>query len=281
MKRTWILLAAALLFPILCGAKPNTVITLTAADVTDAQAIEGALRQATGNGAHPGTVLLDSSAGDFVFSGDDRSINIFLSNATLASKNGAVIANCADGIFFDGLPADRITIQGITFHCTTNGLIAVEYLHRGVNILNNTFEVESYGIGINTVRDWKISGNIITAGTPVQLGEGATQVKISQNTLDGTIGIYLQNADGNQIQANEIRAQWQGVLLGYGSSQNKIIGNTIRGVENAAFGWEGENSGNQVHGNRAACRAGATCLLINALEEFQEGNQFSGNRWLK
>lgn len=280
MKKVGILLLMVIL-AMMVGARPMTTITLTAADVSSAGDIEVALRQATDNGMHFGAVVLDASGGDFVYSGDDRSINIYLSNAILVSRNGAVIANCADGIFFNGLPADNVTIQGITFRCSTNGVISADYRHSGVRILDNTFEVAEFGIGVGMAQDWKITGNHISAATPIQLGEGSSGVKIADNTLDGTIGIYLQNADENQIQGNKIRAEWQGVLLGFGSSRNKINANQLSGMENAAFSWEGENHGNKIHGNRAACQSGAACVLINALEQFRVSNKFSGNGWLK
>ncbi|HMN62276.1 MAG TPA: right-handed parallel beta-helix repeat-containing protein [Anaerolinea sp.] len=281
MKRLlqiWLACACALS---LCGMAPAPKVTLTAAQVTSAQDIEAAINQATGNGAHPGTVVLDGRMGDFVYTGDDRSINIFRSGVKLLGRSGATIANCADGIFFDGLPADDIFIEGITFECDGSGLVSVEYPHRRVTLSGNTFTAEGNGLELSALERWKITGNRVSGHWAIHLGAGSTDVQVTQNQLIGFIGVYLQNVDGAKVTRNQIRADWQGILLGAGADRNQIDANRITGVEASGIALEGDNSGNRIHGNRVACLSGAECLLVDAAQALYGTNQISGNFWLK
>lgn len=134
-------------------------VVLSADQVSGAPDIEYAINIATNYGTQPGIVTLDASAGDFVFTDIDRSINIFVPNFTLRSENGAVIQNCADGIYFDALPADGVTVEGITFHCDGSGVIDV-YEHQDIVIRDNTIYAASYIVRIDYGNNWQLLNNI-------------------------------------------------------------------------------------------------------------------------
>ena len=115
----------------------------------------------------------------------------------------------------------------------------------------------------------------------IHLGAGSTDVQVTQNQLIGFIGVYLQNVDGAKVTRNQIRADWQGILLGAGADRNQIDANRITGVEASGIALEGDNSGNRIHGNRVACLSGAACLLVDAAQALYGTNQISGNFLLK
>ena len=62
-----------------------------ASEVDDANDIEEAIRRATGEGSHEGSVVLDGRNGAFVFTDRDKSINIFVSELTMRGENNATI----------------------------------------------------------------------------------------------------------------------------------------------------------------------------------------------
>ena len=86
--------------------------------------IEAAIIQATAEGTRQGMVTLDGKKGAFVFTGEDRSVNIFVSNLTLRGVNQPVIQNCDDGLFFDNFPLENVQVEGITFLCSGDGVEA-------------------------------------------------------------------------------------------------------------------------------------------------------------
>jgi hypothetical protein len=66
----------------------QNVETLTANQVVGANDIEAAIQRATLEGTRPGTVILDGRNGPFVYTVDDRSINIFLKPDSAWSEPG-------------------------------------------------------------------------------------------------------------------------------------------------------------------------------------------------
>jgi hypothetical protein len=143
-------------------AQPSNTVLITASQVSSAIDIESAIKQATGWGKHPGTVILDGRAGPFKYSGDDRSINIFYSNLTIRGIHGATITNCADGIFFDDLTADQVSIENLTFECECNGVVSVGG-HRNVTFKGNNVRAGCNGITVGLANTWEITGNAILA----------------------------------------------------------------------------------------------------------------------
>lgn len=286
MKKIALLLSIAMLFTLgnapMRGSSPEVV--LNASQVTSAVDIEMAIDAATDDGQRPGIVTLDSSAGDFTYTGDDRSINIYHSNVTLRSKNGAVITNCGDGVFFDDFVTDNIVIEGIKF-VGENGIIAPFGTHRNVTVRNNIFIANSYAIGVRGAEGWVITGNHAAGNaTVIQLFE-STETRIANNSLVGSnpgLGIFLEKSDGNTISHNMIVNGWQGVLLGWGSSGNRIVNNTILLVQQSGISFEGNNEYNRVLANKVSCQPGADCLIVSVGDPpLSPTNKVHGNRYVR
>ncbi len=277
MKPILKLVLAGLMLCSLAGKPLYKEVVLTASDVASAVDIELAIEQATDNGAHPGAVVLDSSEGDFVYTADDRSINIMLPHARLISRNGAVIANCADGVFFDPVPADDILVEGITFHCEASGVTGYEAPHARVRFVNNTIIAAVDGISAGNGLDWEIRNNSIQAKTAVVMDAGARRILVAQNMLQGFIGVLLRGTAQAGVVNNRIQAGWQGVLVGSGADGNLIVANRIVNVEMAGIAFEGDNAKNNVHGNIVTCLAGSDCAAVSADEETLQLNKISGN----
>ena len=261
------------------GVKPVNTVTLTAQEVVSGSDIEQAILLATGNGSHPGTVILDSSEGDFVFSGADKTINIFVSDLTLMSKNTARIMNCEGAINFDAVPANNVTIEGIQFICSGDGFFSSGYYNKGLKILNNLISVPGYGLDMGSIGESTIKNNVIQAGTGIHISDTSNQVRIQNNWITATsIGIFLHDVDQNQVVNNQISAGWQGILFGNGSDSNLATANKISNVNQSGIALEGNNHNNQIHGNRVACAPESTCLIIDASMEGFEQNNIRGNR---
>ncbi|OGO27469.1 MAG: hypothetical protein A2136_01000 [Chloroflexi bacterium RBG_16_54_11] len=95
MKPATILIIFILLFlpfqPAAAKKPAQNEIRITASEVDDANDIEEAIRRATGEGSHEGSVVLDGRNGAFVFTDRDKSINIFVSELTMRGENNATI----------------------------------------------------------------------------------------------------------------------------------------------------------------------------------------------
>ncbi|NJC95254.1 MAG: hypothetical protein C3F07_14210 [Anaerolineales bacterium] len=287
MRKIALLLSISMLFTL--GNAPLKgefvkEVTLNASQVTGAMDIELAMEAATDRGEHPGIVTLDASAGDFIYTSDDRSINIYLSDVTLRSKNGAMITNCADGIFFDDFVTDNVVIEGIRFVCE-NGIIASYGTHRNVTIRDNVFIANSYAIGARGADGWIITGNHAAGNaTVIQLLE-STETIISDNSLIGSsqgLGIFLEKSDGNTVSHNIIGNGWQGILIGSGSSGNRVINNTIQFVQQAGISFEGNNEYNSVLANKINCLPGTDCLIVSVGDPpLSPTNKVHGNRFVR
>jgi nitrous oxidase accessory protein NosD len=279
MKTLLVILLLALL-PLLTGAAPapNEVV-LTAHDVISAPDIEQAIKVATNYGTRPGIVTLDARDGPFTYDHPDKSINIFYSDVTLRSLNGATFTNCVDGVYFDDFPLHDIAVRGITFRCTSGGIsISMDrYECRRVMIQDNTLDVQGGGVTVTRGRDVVIAQNVMSGADPVVLFR-STGVRILGNDLRGNVGVRLDGSDGNQITNNRIEARDLGVVLREGSDHNKVDGNRISGVQSAGIAIVGDSSANKVHGNRVACASGAGCPAVDAPPAAWEANQISGNK---
>ena len=261
-----------------------TEVTLNASQVASAVDIEHAIDIATDNGTRPGMVTLDSSAGDFTYTADDRSINIYYSNVTLRSGNGAVIANCGDGVFFDDFVTNNIVIEGIRF-IGENGVIAAFGTHRNVAVRDNVFFVNSFAIGATRAEGWTIAGNYAVSGSmPIHLLE-STETKIVNNSLiapNQGLGVFLEKSNWNTIDHNMIVNGWQGILIGWGSSGNRVVNNTILLVQQSGISFEGDNEHNSVLANRVSCQPNAECQVVNVGNPpLSRTNKVRGNKLVK
>ncbi len=128
MKKACILflLAAMLFIPIqvaFADEDPNqNIVTITGDQINNASEIEAAIINATAQGSRPGTVILDGRNGPFLFTEEDRSINIFVADLTLRGVNHAVIENCDDGLFFDNFSYQHAWWKVLPFTAPGMGL---------------------------------------------------------------------------------------------------------------------------------------------------------------
>ncbi len=246
------------------AAGPNQV-RLTADQVSSAADIEAAIIQATRGGSRPGVVILDGRLGPFIYEtgeGADLTINIFYSNLTLLGENRAELSN-SDGIFFDDLPADRVTIKDLQLVCTADCIVAWGK-HRQIKLQNLHLEAAGFGIQAAQTTSWLIQNNTIQAGgTAIHLLE-AVRFNIQRNKLFATTGVLLENAAHNLVKNNIIQASYQGVLVASPSNNNQVANNVICGVEAAGIALEPGTYGNRVFRNRVSCAAGAACLTVDA-----------------
>jgi parallel beta-helix repeat protein len=288
MKKISILLSIAMLFTLgnaSMGGSGAEVI-LNASQVVSAVDIEIAITMATDHGTRPGVVTLDSSAGDFTYTADDRSINIFYPNVTLRSRNGAGIANCADGIYFDDFVTDNIVVEGIRFTCDGGGVNAWGAgTHNDVIVRNNIFYTGGVSIEARGADGWIISGNQITSNeTPIHLLETA-DARIAGNSLTAHangIGIFLERSDSNIVSRNLVLNGWQGILLGWGASGNRVSENRIHLVRQSGISFEGENEYNNVLANKVSCQPDAECVIVNLdTPPFSWTNRILGNRLVR
>jgi hypothetical protein len=256
----------------------NNKVTLTATDVDSADDIEAAIKNITANGSRPGTVILDGQNGAFVFTGEDRSLNIFVSNLTLSGVNRAWIENCDDGLFFDDFPLQHILVQEIAFLCTGDGMEA-SGAFQDVTLRNNIFWGRYNGIGIGgNSSGWLITGNLIQAGWDGIMMTGADGVVITKNHLSGNNGIVLRACSQLQVRRNTIQAIYQGIFLGQESWENLVQANTILNVSVAGITLEPGVIGNRIYANRVMCASGMTCLIVDALPDVAESNKIAGNK---
>ncbi len=285
MKKFALFLLVAMLFTL--GNAPMdrkvTEVTLNASQVTSAVDIEHAIDIATDNGTRPGIVTLDSSAGEFVYTADDRSINIYHSNITLRSKNGAVIKNCGDGIFFDDFVTDNIVIEGIRF-IGENGVIAAYGTHRNVTIRNNVIIANSFAIGATKADGWNITGNHALAGSTVINLVEATETRVVNNSLVNTaqgLGIFLDKSNANLVSQNMIVNGWQGILIGWGASGNRVVDNRIHLIQQSGISFEGNNEYNSVLANKVSCQPNVECRIVNMdVTTLSPTNKIQGNKFM-
>jgi len=258
-------------------ADSGDTVTLTADQVSGAMDIELAIAQATADGTRPGTLILDGAAGAFVFTSDDRSINIAVSNLRLLGANFAVIENCADGLFFDNVPGGNVLVEGISFICDGGGVGGLTPFERVV-LRGNVFMVGGMGITIHgTPSHWTISGNKFTAGGVGADSVGADGVGmefnggsgfiVTRNEVRSNMGVKMREVSGFDLRSNLIRAADTGVLLTPGATGNKLESNTITGVQRAGIALEPGVKGNLLMGNTVFCAAATACLTIDASPE--------------
>jgi len=256
----------------------QNVITLTSEQVRSAVDIEIAIKRVTAEDTRPGTVILDGRNGAFVFSGDDRSINLFVSNLTLRGMNQALIEKCDDGLFFDNFPLKNILIEDIEFICRAHGVVAGGAFDN-VILRNNTFRTKISGIDLGGASSkWFITDNLIeTDGIGIDITM-ARQVEITNNQIFVDTGIVLHNCSQFLVSDKIIHASHQGILLNQGSWNNQVHTNEILGVSNSGIGLESGVKDNFILKNRITCAQGANCLTIDATPKVLEMNTIVENR---
>jgi hypothetical protein len=254
----------------------QNVITLTAQNVTSAIDIESAVRTVTANGTRPGTLLLDGRYGPFVYSGDDRSINIFYSNLTFRGINEAFFPNTEDGFFFD-FPADNIHIQDL-FMVSKGGCISGGGNNSNVVVHGNTFQANSVAIGINLGRNWTITNNTILAGVyALQIVNGGSNLTVANNQLNAPTPIVMEGTEMSSIYNNTLNAKDQGIFMTSEASGNEVFNNNILGVQLSGISLQPGVSNNQVYRNKVLCAVDAKCQAVDAPAEGIEMNWISGN----
>jgi nitrous oxidase accessory protein NosD len=225
-----------------------------------------------------------------VYSDGDRSINIRVSNLTLRGINGAILSNCADGLFFDAVPIENLLVEGITFNCANgNGLAWTGLGPRvGVTVRNNTIQAGVRGIVVGDAVDWMIANNAISGGSDPGLAAvdlvAATGSMIVNNVLAGFFGVRLptdpavfgdQASIANKVVNNHIEAFETGIRLVQGASENKLIGNRITVAQSPGIFLDSTTRKNKVHGNRVLLVSGGDAV---AVEDLGTDNKVSGNR---
>ena len=201
-------------------------ITLTASMVTSAIDIENAIQTVTRQGARPGTIILDGSEGPFVYSGPDRSINLFYPNLTLRGVNAAHLTNADDGFFFDDLPADNIRIEDLYIDSRGGGVVGLGQ-HANIVISGNTFRAEGAAIEVNHGRRWTITGNTILAGSYALHIASSKDIIVSGNIFNAPTAILIEATVAAQIDHNTLFASQQGILLTNESSGSELSNNTV------------------------------------------------------
>lgn len=266
MKTRSILLTAMMVF--LLGAVPvkagKAEVVLVASQVSSAADIESAIHAATLNGTRPGIVTLDSSQGDFLYTGEDRTINITVADITLRSRNGAVIKNCWEGVLMTEDAVDRVTVQGLTLECQGAGVSGING-NEEIHILDNNTHSP---IIVDHGRDWTISGNRVDSPTfsAAVYVMNSSDMEISRNQLAASRGIVLEAATNIRVSKNVIYAAGDGVSIEGGSSYNVITGNQVMSTMFAGFAFWENAEYNRVTGNRVKCSSGFDCQIhvVNA-----------------
>jgi parallel beta-helix repeat protein len=259
-------------------SSPNSV-TLTADQVHGASNIEAAINNVTDHGSRPGTVILDGQEGPFVYTLDDRSLNIFVSNLTLVGINEAVIKECDDGLFFD-FDLENILVEGIEFNCEGHG-VWTDNAITNVVLRNNIFRTGLAPLSLNGhPSDWLITLNLLEApGDGIQIS-GAKNIKIVNNhiTNRGGTGITLQGSSDVQMRKNILHAAYDGIKLFQGATRNLIERNTLLGISHWGIFLASDIVGNQVLHNTVICKRDTGCPTVYAPDEAATMNTIEGNR---
>ena len=259
------------------GRSENS-IRLYADQVSGANDIEAAIIAVTADGKRPGTVILDGWHGPFIFSGEDRTINIFVSNLKIRGENQAILQNCASGLFFDTFPVHDIAVENISFHCEVDGVI-VPGTVQNVSLRNNVFQASNFGVGVGGASSgWVITDNQIQADNGIML-EGVSNSTITNNRITAINAVMLVNSSGCTVRNNALQGEFLGVSLEQGAWQNQVQANWISGVSMGGIHLDLGVYDNLVVGNKVRCGPGLTCLVIDAAPEAMEANQIEGNRF--
>ena len=259
------------------GAAAENLVTLTAGQVSSAVEIEAAAKRATADGTRPGTVVLDGRDGPFVYTGDDRSINIFVSDLTLLGVNGAKIEKCADGLFFDDFPLENIRVEGIEFDCTAHGVAAFGVFNE-VTLRGNIFRTVMPAVHLDGESSgWLIALNLLDSFSDGIQITGTNNHIITYNMIDGWEGITIRHCNQLSITSNIIRSRRWGIHLLQESSNNLVEKNLIHYDQYSGIILLKGVTENQILSNIVTCEGGEGCLSVDAPPEVAGQNTILGN----
>jgi nitrous oxidase accessory protein NosD len=279
--KTWgIILACVLLLAPLSqvnasGETSPGMVVLTPDMVHSAPDIEAAIIQATQDGTRPGLVILDGQAGPFEYDPDalDVDVNVWVSNLVLRGVHRAILNGGA--ITLDGMFLENITIEGLKMYCPNDCITSSDGLHHNVIVRNNRLIAGNFGVDVGWTDGWRIKNNRILAGQAAVHLVSTTGIRVNKNHLQGYIPVFLEQAGTCNITNNTIVADWQGVSLAGASQANRVLTNSITGVQAAGIALGPQTSLNEVHANWVACAADAPgCLTI---EDLGTNNHTGGN----
>lgn len=259
---------------------PNS-ITLTAGQVNSAVDIEAAIKEATAEGTRAGTVILDGRDGPFVFLGDDRTINIFVSNLSLVGVNQAVIEGCDGGLFFDDSPIRDILVEGMAFDCSEGYGVETNSAIQNVILRNNVFRTSNSLLSLGgPVSDWLITLNRIETrgGNGIEISGAEAKIMIANNHVTSYDGIFLRDGSGVTVRENILHVQHDGIVVHQGSTRNLVERNIIMGVFRYGIFLTSGIAGNQVLENTVYCKPNYECLTVYAPDQTAETNTIRGNR---
>lgn len=244
------------------GSSPGLVV-LTPDMVHSAPDIEAAILQATADGTQPGMVILDGQNGPFEYDPEalDVDVNIWVSNLTLRGMRRATLNGGA--INLDGMFLQNITIEGLKMDCPNDCITSSDGLHQNVIVRNNRLTAGNYGIAVTGTDSWRIRNNRIVAGQTAVHLLSVNSIRLDKNHLQGYIPVILTPADNCLVASNVIVAEWQGIWLTSDSQANRVLANTISGVQAAGIALGPETSLNEVHANWVSCAAESPgCLVV-------------------
>jgi hypothetical protein len=256
----------------------QNAITLTADQVHSALDIEAAIKTATTNGSRPGTIILDGQKGPFIFTRNDRTVNIFVSNLTILGQNQASIQDCEDGLFLDDFPLENILVEGIEFICSGHG-VWTRNESKMVVLRNNIFRTGSTAIDTYLrPSDWLITYNLIETNSVGIVMTGTERFVITHNHINANIGITIHQGSDIKVQKNILHASDQGIQLIKLSLRNLVQMNSIWDVSQSGIFLEPGVRDNQILDNTVVCAPNISCLTVDATPELAEMNTIDGNR---
>jgi parallel beta-helix repeat protein len=75
---------------------------------------------------------------------------------------------------------------------------------------------------------------------------------------------------------------WQGVLIGWGSSDNRVVNNKIYLVQQSGISFEGGNEYNRVLANKINCQPDVECMIVNIDNPpLSTTNKIKGNKFIR
>jgi nitrous oxidase accessory protein NosD len=258
------------------GGTPPGKVILTPDMVHSAPDIEAAILQATEDGTRPGLVILDGRQGPFEYDQDalDVDVNIWVSNLILRGVHRAVLNGGA--INLDGMFLENITIEGLKMDCPNDCITSPDGLHQNVIVRDNRLQAGNFGIDVGGSESWWIKNNRIVAGQSAIHLVSTIGIKVQKNHLQGYIPVMLGPADECQILNNTIAGEWQGILLSSDSQANRVLANSISGVQASGITLGPETWANEVHRNWVSCAEDAPgCLVV---EDLGTDNHTGGNQ---
>jgi parallel beta-helix repeat protein len=171
---------------------------------------------------------------DAIYISNNASLAAYASGGNGSLQNPYIIA----GLIVNGSGSNNgIEIQGTTAHfilqnCTVRNWEYSIYLRNVVNgqLLNNTIEVNKYGLWMENSHNIAVSNNTVRGSTSMGITlDKSFNCSISINRIyNNARGIRVNNSYGNTISENDINRHTGGWGIGLGfSTFNQIIHNFV------------------------------------------------------